>query len=826
MIKSYLGRLLGARRRKVIAVFAITRAEVECAVRHARAGAVELPVWAWCVENTDPVEGCERFVSGGETARFRRDLRSVWPALSIVAWTGTRRGFALKLLPLTIPPFRAVIFNEACGFFAARPAAIATHVKRRIRDAAISAARRTGEWTRSVVYRAGERTRDAVRLMYSLAYTTGERIRDAFGLIWSLIYRSSERAVDVVLAVCAVLARVTPGMSRRAVARLQDRHPIEARFEPARNSSFVEVNIPGRAWPRRKVLRALLTSKTDFVVFRRTGEYGLAEPLIEVARETNAFAVAKQIAHSAWRKRVIARHPFRRLLAGEVSEVFAPWSPLLVLRRDVFLKFGCPRAVTHGGALSILFWKASAAGLRSLAIGQDGPVTDEPAMPLEDAELAARLTISRTLGRLGPENPQRFRGNVAWSPGHRKEFRGKPRVLIVSPYLPFPLTHGGAVRIYNLCRAMADEIDFVLIGFREAREHVHYDRLHDVFREVYIVDQDEKHRDLSIPKQAGEYRNAAVGDLIRRLCLERRVDVVQLEYTQLAEYRSDTGAVPVLLVEHDITFTLHRQLAELTRDIGVRKEYESWLSFEREALQCSSIVWTMSQYDRSIAVEHGAPRRRTRVVPNGVDLEWYKPRLKLKPPGPPLILFVGSFRHVPNLLAFEALRDRIMPEIWLTYPDALLHVISGPECGLNLPPSDPRIVVEGFVEDLRPVYCNADVAVIPLAVSAGTNIKVIEALACGLAVVSTPAGCRGLDLADGKELLVAELGPAFCCAVGHLLHDPVLRANLGRGGRRTAERRFGWEAIARQAMSSYTGLMTAAPVSGSTNAYRPVGARS
>src|SRR5258707_537333 len=90
-------------------------------------------------------------------------------------------------------------------------------------------------------------------------------------------------------------------------------------------------------------------------------------------------------------------------------------------------------------------------------------------------------------GYRASESPYALRGNLAWSPSHRLAFRGNLRVLVVSPYLPFPLSHGGAVRIYNLCRARVGRVDFVLACFREANETVCYEQLHEVFREIYVV---------------------------------------------------------------------------------------------------------------------------------------------------------------------------------------------------------------------------------------------------------------------------------------------------------------------------------------------------
>ena len=782
-------------RPRVIAVIGATRTDVERAIRHARGANSNFPIWAYCLEvltegdlpeNASPPAGCERFVSGTDALRFREDLKRVWPALSIVAWTGTRTPAALKLGAFFIPPFRILVLNEAGDFFPATPAGIARHVTRRTRDVSVSRARRIVDWGAGLGMWA-----------QSLAWRAGERIRDVFNWAW-----------EVFLAVLATAARWASPHVNSAV--MGSRQPVIQQNRPA----TVVVTIPNRRWPRRAVMQAVADSDAEFVVLRRRHEPESAaaiQSLLAVARETNAFAAARQTAHSAWRRRIVAKHPFRRLQPGEVSEVFAPFSSLIVLRRSTLSKLGVPRALTFGGALMILFWKASSAGLRSIAVGHDGTVTDEPAMELEDAELALRLKLSPSLRALGPLRPARFRGNVAWSPAHSWALRGRPRVLVVSPYLPFPLSHGGAVRIHNLCRAMADRVDFVLACFREANERVEYERLHEVFREVYVVDQDEKRPDPAVPGQVAEYRNPALADLIRTLCLEHRVDLVQLEYTQLAEYRDETGAVPVILVEHDITFTLYRQLYEADGKPETRREYDRWLEFEREALQCVNRVWTMSHDDRAEAISYGAAERHAEVIPNGVDLERFE--IAPKPGGPPTVLFVGSFRHLPNLLAFEALRESIMPEVWRAVPDAILHVIAGPDhegaallAGKKaLLERDPRILVEGFVEDVRPAYRSADVVAVPLPLSAGTNIKVMEAMACSRAVVSTTPGCRGLDLLDGRDLIVADAGLAG--AIIELLENEDLRMRLAAEGRRTAERRFGWDAIAEDALSSYAALI-------------------
>ena len=108
---------------------------------------------------------------------------------------------------------------------------------------------------------------------------------------------------------------------------------------------------------------------------------------------------------------------------------------------------------------------------------------------------------------------------------------------------------------------------------------------------------------------------------------------------------------------------------------------------------------------------------------------------------------------------------------------------------------------------LGPLYARASVVVSPLPISSGTNIKVLEAMACGKAIVSTPMGCAGLDLCDGHDVFIRRDWDNFAQALCQLLCDEALRREIGGHARRTAEQRFPWNDIAERAHGSYLAVL-------------------
>jgi glycosyltransferase involved in cell wall biosynthesis len=145
---------------------------------------------------------------------------------------------------------------------------------------------------------------------------------------------------------------------------------------------------------------------------------------------------------------------------------------------------------------------------------------------------------------------------------------------------------------------------------------------------------------------------------------------------------------------------------------------------------------------------------------------------------------------------------------------ATLHIIAGARREYHLSRSQikldlhqPGIEIEGFVPDVRHAYARAAVVVAPLRASAGTNIKIFEAMAMAKPIVSTRSGVNGLDLTPGEDFLIAESPEEFAAAIQSLIVDPQASARLGAAARRRVERQYNWDGIARTQMDLYSELL-------------------
>ncbi|HLH18513.1 MAG TPA: glycosyltransferase [Bryobacteraceae bacterium] len=438
-------------------------------------------------------------------------------------------------------------------------------------------------------------------------------------------------------------------------------------------------------------------------------------------------------------------------------------------------------------------------------------------VPLDRIWLRPRWWPWRRERSTAPDAIRRVEGRPC-SPARR-------RIAVLSPYFPYPLAHGGAVRIYHLLRELAREFDLELFAFTDGpvdrAPASDLDPIREFCARIVLVEKPryrEPRWSTLLPPEVHEFRSPAMR---RALAEERRefgFERLQVEYTQLAEYGGD------ILVEHDITFDLFAQILRRRRSLSAWWDWFRWRRFETAALRRYARAVVMSKKDAEML----GPRVPAIVIENGVDLARFTPEPER--PGRRL-LFIGSFRHFPNIEAYRFFTGEVWPFLRDALPDLELTVVCGADpltywrafTDTPEPARDPRIRLLDFVADVRPLYAEANLVIVPTVVSAGTNVKVLEAMAMQRGVVSTASGSAGLGLLHGHSVWIADTPQAFAAGIATLINDPERRAALAEAAHAHARRHFDWSALGekqREMIRSLLGESTGAQGDGATTPRR------
>ena len=393
------------------------------------------------------------------------------------------------------------------------------------------------------------------------------------------------------------------------------------------------------------------------------------------------------------------------------------------------------------------------------------------------------------------------------------------RLLYLSLFPPSPPTFGAQRRIEGLMRAMARRHDITAITLLPpgvdggAAERA----MREYCREVAMVPsrpwQGPRKRLVQLRSllsiRSFERHNSdsrALRTVLDSFLSKRVFDIVNLEFPFLApqglrKSPPNAPAPRLVLDAHNIEFDLARQQ---TRDeLGLARRLYNTVNY-RKLRREERNVWR--RFDGvtfcSVADEARArmfePEVRSAVVPNAVDLDYFKPRPDDPPSDKGTVIFFGAINYFPNVDGLLYLLREVWPRIEKSHPRARLKIVGPHPTPEILAFQGPRVEVAGKVDDLRPHLARAAVSIVPLRIGGGTRFKILEAMAMARPVVSTSLGAEGIEAEPERQLLVADDPAAFARAVGRVLDDAQLSGRLGREGRALVERRYSWDAAAQR----------------------------
>jgi hypothetical protein len=379
------------------------------------------------------------------------------------------------------------------------------------------------------------------------------------------------------------------------------------------------------------------------------------------------------------------------------------------------------------------------------------------------------------------------------------------KILFLCHRLPYPPKRGGKIRPFNMIRHLARNHEVTVATLartagelaegRELAQHcheLHVERVSPAAGWSRFV----LYGLTSYPATFGYFYSPALDRTVKRLLARGGFDTVLVHCSSMGPYVADHRGCRKILDFGDAD-------SEKWLDYSCTAPFPASLAFRLEGFKVRRLErWLGSRFD---ACSVNVPRERDvlsayistpiHVIQNGVDLEYFNPR---RPPGEAYaahrLIFTGNMSYKPNVDAVQYLVADILPLVRRRRPEVELHIVGmDPTPAVRRLADGSRVVVTGRVDDVRPYFDAAAVAVVPLRIARGLQNKVLEAMAMRVPVVTSPAAFQGISAVADRDLLVAGEPVAFSRAVLSLLEAPATRERYAAAGRACVERHHNWD---------------------------------
>lgn len=395
------------------------------------------------------------------------------------------------------------------------------------------------------------------------------------------------------------------------------------------------------------------------------------------------------------------------------------------------------------------------------------------------------------------------------------------RVLMITPYLPFPLLSGGQTRTYNLLKKLAPQHQITLFSFiRKNEEKKYIPELEKLGVSVQVFKRRPAWQFFNIllagfswfPFLVAIYLSRGLQKKIEEELKEGNYDVVHAEPFYVVPNIPHTK-VPLLLVDQTIEFQVYQHFVEKFKYWILKPllYFDVWKMrfWESRYWQQANRVVAMSDEDKRI-IKKEAPGTDVDVVPNGVDADYFDPEkvkdIAIKRDNKkPVVLYVGNCTWLQNREAIEILYKDVWPKITEKLPEAKLWIIGKSADHFFSHLRSEKVRVEE-VKDIREAYFGASVLVAPIYGAGGTRYKFFEAFASELPIITTSIGIGGTDATDGENVIIRNTPATIAEATIDILQNEKLYQKIAKNGKKLIREKYDWEAISQKLGEIYEEL--------------------
>lgn len=392
-------------------------------------------------------------------------------------------------------------------------------------------------------------------------------------------------------------------------------------------------------------------------------------------------------------------------------------------------------------------------------------------------------------------------------------------VLQFAPRACWPLDTGSKLRTYHLGRVLGAQAWVALLAFAEQGQSVR--DLAEIFEQVVTVPRGKGYSFGNVlrgamgttPLPLLNYTTEEMKRALARVLEEHDFDVVQVVSFHLMNYLPVIRAArsrPLAVCDwHNVESDLMRQYAESERNLArktyARRTARLMSEFEERALNEFDAHLVVSEDDAE-RLRGVNSKARILVIENGVDVASFANEGATRKSR---IVFVGSMDYHANIEGVTSFARNVWPLLHGKKPELSFTIVGrDPAPSVRELSSIAGVEVTGSVDDVRPYYREAIAAVVPLNVGGGSRLKILEAMAAGVPVVSTTRGAEGLVVRNGKDILLVESNKEFVDAVIGLADNQELRNRIIAGGRALVGERYDWSKIGATLLGDYLELIS------------------
>jgi glycosyltransferase involved in cell wall biosynthesis len=302
-----------------------------------------------------------------------------------------------------------------------------------------------------------------------------------------------------------------------------------------------------------------------------------------------------------------------------------------------------------------------------------------------------------------------------------------------------------------------------------------------------------------LPHSVSRYRSKSMRNQIETLMRAEKFDSIVCDFLFSAPNLPDLSAA--VLFQHNVEALIWKRQAgnapTRLHKVFFEDQYRKMQRYEGEVCRTVKRVIAVSEEDaRNMRSEYGA--KRVAPIPTGVDIDYFAPPAAAASTAD--LIFVGSMDWIPNIYGVQWFVKEILPLIRKGRPGCSL-VIAGrrpkPEV-LRLAEKDSGIRITGTVNDIRPHLWTSGISVVPLKIGGGTRLKIYEAMAAGIPVVSTTVGAEGLDVRNGEDIHIADSPEDFAARCLELLNDNAASRRMANAAMEMVRSRYSWEIVSRK----------------------------